>query len=91
MSYRILDLYPDLSGTNCGDCGRPSCFAFAGAVMLEGEVLPRCPHLEPRDADAITSRMAPRNDKAGEEEARQLNDLRCRLTWIKSDIKMIFN
>lgn len=45
MSYKVLDLFKDLPGTNCGDCGKPGCFAFATAVYLEAYPLERCPHL----------------------------------------------
>jgi len=46
MAYKVLDIYKDLPLTNCGDCGKGGCFAFASAVYLEGASLELCPHLE---------------------------------------------
>jgi len=47
MALSVLDVYKRLlPRTNCGDCGRPSCLAFASMVVSEGEPLERCPHLE---------------------------------------------
>ena len=47
MAYKVIDIYRDLPRTNCGDCGRGSCFAFSSAVYLEAFPLERCPHLDP--------------------------------------------
>jgi hypothetical protein len=40
-----LDLYKHLPKTNCGDCGTPSCLAFAAAVIREEKHIAACPHL----------------------------------------------
>ncbi len=45
MAYKVVDIYKDLPRTNCGDCGKGACFAFATAVYLEAFPLERCPHL----------------------------------------------
>ncbi len=47
MAYKVLDLFKDLPGTNCGECGKSGCFAFATAVYLEGAPLSGCPHVPP--------------------------------------------
>ncbi|GAB4255874.1 MAG: hypothetical protein Kow0092_01410 [Deferrisomatales bacterium] len=47
MAYKVLDVYRDLPRTNCGECGKGSCFAFASAVYLEGAEPALCPHLTP--------------------------------------------
>lgn len=48
MALSILDVYQRvLPKTNCGDCGYPSCLAFAGMVVSEGVPLDKCPHLDP--------------------------------------------
>lgn len=44
-AYKVIDIYKDLPRTNCGDCGKGSCFAFATAVYLEAFPLDACPHL----------------------------------------------
>lgn len=33
--------------SNCGDCGHPTCLAFAVAVTKGGESAEKCPHLDP--------------------------------------------
>ncbi|MHB0979932.1 MAG: (Fe-S)-binding protein [Thermoleophilia bacterium] len=45
MAYKVVDIYRDLPRTNCGDCGKGSCFAFVTGVYLEAFSLERCPHL----------------------------------------------
>jgi Domain of unknown function (DUF3786)/Putative Fe-S cluster len=45
MAYKVIDIYKELPRTNCGDCGRASCFAFASAVYLEAFPLRGCPQL----------------------------------------------
>ncbi|BBO76375.1 hypothetical protein DSCW_37920 [Desulfosarcina widdelii] len=48
MALSVVDLYRDvLPKTNCGDCGFPSCLAFAGMVVSDQYPLERCPHLSP--------------------------------------------
>ena len=47
MAVRVLELYRDvLPKTNCGDCGMPTCFAFASMVVVEKRDLGKCPHIE---------------------------------------------
>lgn len=48
MSLSVVDLYQKiLPKTNCGDCGYPTCLAFAGMVVSEQLPLDKCPHIEP--------------------------------------------
>jgi hypothetical protein len=47
MAHTVLDLLKVLPRTNCGDCGQPTCMAFATRVIKEGEDLGKCPHLPP--------------------------------------------
>ena len=48
MALSVVDLYRDvLPRTNCGDCGFPTCIAFAGMVVAEKHPLDGCPHLDP--------------------------------------------
>ncbi len=57
MAYKVLDLFKDLPGTNCGECGRSGCFAFATAVYLEGAPLSGCPHLSPEALREMAARL----------------------------------
>jgi Na+-translocating ferredoxin:NAD+ oxidoreductase RNF subunit RnfB len=45
MALSVIDLCKDiLPGTNCGDCGYPTCMAFAGMVVSEKLPVENCPH-----------------------------------------------
>jgi hypothetical protein len=47
MALSVVDLYRDvLPKTNCGDCGFPTCMAFASMVVSEKHPLAGCPHLD---------------------------------------------
>ena len=46
MALSVVDLYQKvLPRTNCGDCGFPTCLAFASMVVSEKLALAGCPHL----------------------------------------------
>jgi len=48
MALSVVDLYSRvLPRTNCGDCGYPTCLAFAGMVVSQKLPLNGCPHLSP--------------------------------------------
>ncbi|PLX45054.1 MAG: hypothetical protein C0609_04045 [Deltaproteobacteria bacterium] len=53
MPYKVLDIYKDLPRTNCGECGKSGCFAFATVVYLEGEDPAGCPHIPTSQAKRI--------------------------------------
>jgi CO dehydrogenase/acetyl-CoA synthase gamma subunit (corrinoid Fe-S protein) len=46
MRFGPIELYKKLPKTNCGDCGQPSCLAFATQVVGFGQELGDCPHLD---------------------------------------------
>jgi hypothetical protein len=46
MRLGPVELYKKLPKTNCGDCGQPTCFAFATMVVGHGHDLRDCLHLE---------------------------------------------
>ena len=46
MALSVVDLYTRiLPRTNCGDCGYPTCMAFASMVVSQKLPLANCPHL----------------------------------------------
>lgn len=52
-----LELYKMLPGGNCGDCGYPTCMAFATALS-QGEVQPQaCPELNEQDLQNLRKRL----------------------------------
>ena len=58
MSLSVVDLYKDvLPKTNCGDCGFPTCLAFAGMVVSEMHPLADCPHLGPDSLETYQSEL----------------------------------
>lgn len=63
MAYKVLDIFKDLPQTNCGDCGRSGCFAFASVVYLEGVSLEECPHLTPADRRAMEEKIRRGRDR----------------------------
>lgn len=59
MALSVVDLYRDvLPKTNCGDCGFPSCLAFAGMVVSDQYPLERCPHLSPEVLERCNRELA---------------------------------
>lgn len=47
MALSVVDLWRDvLPQTNCGDCGYPTCMAFASIVVSEKLPLENCPHID---------------------------------------------
>ncbi len=47
MALSVVDLYKNyLPKTNCGDCGYPTCLAFASIVVSEKLPVRNCPHLD---------------------------------------------
>lgn len=85
MTYKVLDIYKDLARTNCGDCGRGSCFAFASAVYLEGVSPALCPFLAPEQLAAMQQKLdqgreqgegtrAPSNEQALRSLLAQMHD-----------------
>ena len=73
MSLSPIAIYKDiLPKTNCGDCGLPSCFAFATLVVMEKLSLKDCPHLEKSTLDTYQV---------------QLDDQHASGKWVKKDIQ----
>jgi hypothetical protein len=58
MPISVVDLYKTiLPKTNCGDCGFPTCLAFAGMVVSEGIPLKSCPHVVPENLPAAQAEL----------------------------------
>jgi hypothetical protein len=49
MAITVMEVLKRLPHTNCGDCGQPTCLAFATRVIKEGDDLGKCPHLTAGD------------------------------------------
>jgi len=81
MALSVVDLYRDvLPKTNCGDCGFPTCLAFAGMVVAEQHPLEHCPHLLP-EVVARCNRDLEQQYAAGKWTKRDLAE--DALTWAR--------
>ncbi len=59
MALTGLDIYKKLPRTNCGDCGVPTCLAFAMKLAAGGASLDSCPHVTQEAKDALSEASAP--------------------------------
>jgi len=58
MPLSPVDIYRDiLPKTNCGDCGLPTCLAFAAKVVSEQLPLSNCPHLDPETLSSAQEQL----------------------------------
>ncbi len=61
MPLSVVDIYKQiLPKTNCGDCGYPTCLAFAGMVVSEKLPLNNCPHIA---REVLATAQAELNDQ----------------------------
>jgi ArsR family metal-binding transcriptional regulator len=51
----VLDIFRLLPGTNCRECGYPTCMAFAAAVRGDSTTLPLCPHVSEEEFSNLVS------------------------------------
>ena len=63
MRLGPVDLYKKLPATNCGDCGKPSCLAFATQVVGYGYEVKECPHLEAATRKEIEEALKRQREK----------------------------
>lgn len=63
MRMGPIDLYKMLPKTNCGDCGQPSCLAFATQVLGYGYELRHCQHLEKSAVEKIEQALDKQREK----------------------------
>jgi len=54
-----LDIFKQLPKTNCGECGVPTCLAFAMKLAAGGASLNACPHVTEEAKAALSSASAP--------------------------------
>ncbi len=54
MGIASLEIYKILPGTNCGDCGHPTCLSFVNDLVFRGKDPRTCPHLSRGDIQKIT-------------------------------------
>jgi acetyl-CoA decarbonylase/synthase complex subunit gamma len=59
MALTGLDVYKLLPQTNCGDCGVPTCLAFAMKVAAKQAALDECPHVSEESQEEMGAASAP--------------------------------
>jgi len=59
MPLTGLDIYKLLPKTNCGDCGVPTCLAFAMKVVAKQASIDECPHVSDEARDALGAASQP--------------------------------
>ncbi|MBU2538301.1 MAG: Fe-S cluster protein, partial [Proteobacteria bacterium] len=55
-----LEIYAALVKTNCGECGVPSCMAFAAAVLQGQKKIAACPYLDSAVVAQLSQRIVQR-------------------------------
>lgn len=59
MALSGLDIFKQLPKTNCGDCGVPTCLAFAMKLAQGGAELEQCPHVSEESKAVLGEAAAP--------------------------------
>lgn len=59
MALTGLDIYKQLPKTNCGECGSPTCLAFAMQLAAKKTSLDKCPHVSEEGRAALEGASAP--------------------------------
>lgn len=59
MGLSGLDIYKQLPKTNCGECGPPTCLAFAMALAANKARPELCPHLSPAAREFLAAASSP--------------------------------
>lgn len=76
-----MEIFKILPKTNCGDCGLPTCFAFAAAVFNGDKRLEECPHCAKSEIERYEVNNADSMTLARELE-KMLEELRLRIADI---------
>jgi len=63
-----LDIYKHLPKTNCGDCGKTTCLAFANAVVQGMAVVRECPRISRAAAGMVEGNIGERQSIEREQE-----------------------
>ncbi len=59
MGLTGLDIFKQLPKTNCGECGVPTCLAFAMKLAQKQASLDQCPHVTAQAKEALSGASAP--------------------------------
>jgi len=76
-----LEIFKLLNGSNCRECGMPTCLAFAGAVYTGKKKLHECPHIPPEilryhaQTSAGKSAISENTEKALRQLKKKIGDI----------------
>ena len=59
MALSGIEIFKNLPKTNCGDCGVPTCLAFAMKLAASQADLASCPHVSDEAKEALSAAAAP--------------------------------
>jgi acetyl-CoA decarbonylase/synthase complex subunit gamma len=59
MGLTGIDIFKKLPKKNCGECGVPTCLAFAMALAAGKTELAKCPYVSPEAAESLSEASAP--------------------------------
>jgi acetyl-CoA decarbonylase/synthase complex subunit gamma len=59
MALTGIEIFKLLPKTNCGDCGVPTCLAFAMALAAGKAELSKCPHVSEEAKAQLSEASAP--------------------------------
>jgi len=59
MGISPIEIFKKLPKTNCGDCGHPTCMAFAVALTQGKAELSACPHVDASAAEELSASSQP--------------------------------
>jgi hypothetical protein len=73
-----MDVFRHLDRSNCGECGVPTCMAFAAMVVQGQKRIEQCPHLDAEVAERLAAELADALadvQKSREEQIARLRDV----------------
>jgi ArsR family metal-binding transcriptional regulator len=62
---KVMDIYKLLPGTNCKECGEPTCFAFANKIVRQEANVSKCTPLHSQENSARREKLVAMLELAG--------------------------
>jgi len=71
-----LEIVRQTPKTNCGQCGYPTCLAFAAAVAKSGEAFSKCPYLDHTGLNAVPEKGPALEEISGQRDLALVEHLK---------------
>lgn len=75
-----LEIVQRTPKTNCGQCGYPTCLAFAAAVAKSGEAFGKCPYLETTGLNVVPEQGSALEDLPGQRDLALIEHLKDKIS-----------